>query len=62
MAVEYKYVTLPVGVVPKSVGFDAVVSMEINELTAQGWRAVSMTRSGIGHTPLSVLFERPIHD
>lgn len=62
MKFEYKYVTLPVGVIPKSVGFDAVVSMELNEFAAQGWRAVSITRSGTGSTPTSVLLERPISE
>ena len=62
MKFEYKYATLPIGSVPRTVGFDAVVSMELNEFAAQGWRVVSSTRLGIGSTPLAVVFERPIHD
>lgn len=56
---EYKYVTLPTGPVPKSVGFDAVVTMELNEFAALGWRVVSSTRLGIGSSPLAVVLERP---
>lgn len=62
MSVEYKYVTLPVGAIPRSVGFDAVVSMELNEYAAAGWRVVSTTRLGIGALPLAVVLERPRHD
>jgi hypothetical protein len=61
MKFEYKYVTLPLGSVPRSVGFDAVVSMELNEYAAQGWRVVSATRLGIGSNPLAVVFERPFN-
>lgn len=61
MKFEYKHVTLPLGSVPRSVGFDAVVSMELNEYAAQGWRIISATRLGIGITPTSVILERPVN-
>ncbi|KGJ73476.1 hypothetical protein GY21_11225 [Cryobacterium roopkundense] len=59
MKFEYKHVTLPVGAFSTSVEFDAVVTMELNEFAAHGWRVASATRLGIGLTPLSVVFERP---
>ena len=62
LAVEYKYVTLPVGSIPRSVGFDAVVSMELNEYAAKGWRVSSVTRLGLGTTPMAVVFERATSD
>jgi hypothetical protein len=58
MTLEYLFVMLPKGVVPKSVGFEPVVSMELSELGKEGWRVVTANRSGIGFTPLEVLLER----
>jgi hypothetical protein len=55
---EYKHVTLPAGRIPKSVGFDAVLSMELNEFAEQGWRVVSVTRTGIADTLRGVVLER----
>ena len=52
------FVSLPQGVIPKSVGFAAVVSMELTELAEQGWRVVSAYRTGSGFTPLEVVLER----
>lgn len=58
MAIEYLFVKLPQGVVPKTVGFEPVVSMELTELAAQGWRVVTAGRSASGFTPLDVVLER----
>ena len=58
MKLEYMFVSLPQGVIPKSVGFAAVVSMELTELAEQGWRVVSAHRTGSGFTPLEVVLER----
>lgn len=60
MSVEYLFVKLPQGVVPKSVEFEAVVSMELTELAAQGWRVVTTNRIGSGFTRLEVVLERPL--
>lgn len=60
MTVEYLFTRLPQSVVPKSVGFEPVVSMELSELAAEGWRVVTATRSGIGSTPLEVVLEREL--
>ena len=62
MATEYLFRTLPKGVVPKTVGFEAVVSMELTELAAQGWKIVSATRNGPGFTPLEVVMERATNE
>jgi len=58
MTTEYLFTTLPKGVVPKTVGFEAVVSMELTELAALGWQVVTATRQAGGFTPLEVLLER----
>ena len=62
MGIEYKHVTLPVGPIPKTVGIDAVLSMELNEFAALGWRVSTINRTGSGFTPYSVLLERPLDD
>jgi len=59
---EYLLLKLPAGVVPKSVGFERVFTMELNEYAAQGWRVVSATRAMTGFTPMEVLLERPKND
>ena len=58
MATEYKFTKLPKGIVPKSVGYEAVVSMELTELAAEGWRVVTTNRLGQELTPLDVVLER----
>jgi hypothetical protein len=58
MTMEYKFVQLPVGPVPRSVGFAAVLNMELNEYGSEGWRIIQASRNGIGFTPLEVVFER----
>lgn len=58
MSTEYLFTSLPKGVVPKSVGYEAVVSLEMTELASQGWRVVSAARTGVGFTPLEVVLER----
>lgn len=58
MSFEYLFVKVPKSVVPKSVGFESVVSMELTEFAAQGWRVVTAGRSNGGATPLEVVLER----
>lgn len=58
MSIEYLFVKVPQSVVPKTVGFEAVVSMELTEFAAQGWKVVTAGRSNGGSTPLEIVLER----
>ena len=55
---EYLFIKLPQGIVPKSVSFEAVVSMELTELGGLGWKVTAAGRAGSGFTPLEVVLER----
>jgi len=55
---QYRLVILPKGKIPKTVSYEAMVTMELNELADEGWRPVSINRSGSQFMPMDVLLER----